>query len=365
MVNIRKTVAAVLALLLLIASCPTGKAVQALSGRVVANPGSTVSVTVSLSQPAVLAGFKIFLDYDTSCFSLAPAGEGYQLEQGSFSSSGTLLGSPTETGCQVLWYSINDLTAEGDLFTMTLNTAATAPSGDYPVTMRVSAPDTVKVDGTQVSLVLDPVTISVTAAGTSLIYVGDVTSRAGKTVSVPVSIESNQGFAGFSFCATGADGLTMTGVESGSLLSQLSSGALTVNAAEGRVNWTAPTVISDDGQLLLLSWSIDSDCALGDYPISLALIDDNGSNFVDDRSAPLAVRFFPGKITVVDFILGDVNDDGYITPFDLVCIAKHIVGLELLTGVQLQAADIDGDGGITSADCVRLARFLVELISSL
>ncbi len=66
------------------------------------------------------------------------------------------------------------------------------------------------------------------------------------------------------------------------------------------------------------------------------------------------------------FVLkGDVDGDGDADLFDIIKIARFLIGLETFTPAQQAAADADGDWDVDLADIIRIADFLVGNITSL
>ena len=57
----------------------------------------------------------------------------------------------------------------------------------------------------------------------------------------------------------------------------------------------------------------------------------------------------------VEYILGDVNEDGRLNVNDIVVLSKYISDGDS-TQIQILKADLTGDGRITVADVVELAR---------
>lgn len=334
-------------------------------------PGDTVRYTVSLQQPATLAGFKVFLDFDTSVFSLVSEDGEYKVEQGSFSSKGNLMANATSTGAQVLWYHTANVTASGSLFTLTLKVADDAASGTYPISVRYSPEDTVNVSGAEVPIACSSGSIVVTGNDSvepgenAVISVSNGSVFEGDSLQVPVNIVGNSGFAGFSFVFGCPDGINLTAIQKGTLLKTSETGSFLADPNTNRVIWTDSEVTSGDGELLVLTLEAEDDCAAGEYPITVALVDGDPKNFVDINSDPLGITLIAGTLTVTDYILGDMDGDENITATDMMYILRHIVGSETLNEKGLKAADIDKDGKITAADCVRLARYLVDLIPNL
>lgn len=66
--------------------------------------------------------------------------------------------------------------------------------------------------------------------------------------------------------------------------------------------------------------------------------------------------FGSGTYTVIPTKVGSANG---ITSFDAGLIAKHVAGLQLLTGNQLIVADVSGNGTLSSFDSGQIARYAV------
>lgn len=60
-------------------------------------------------------------------------------------------------------------------------------------------------------------------------------------------------------------------------------------------------------------------------------------------------------------ILGDVNEDGNITPADYVKIKNHIMGTTTLDGANKKSADVNRDGNITPADYVKVKNHIMNV----
>ena len=62
-------------------------------------------------------------------------------------------------------------------------------------------------------------------------------------------------------------------------------------------------------------------------------------------------------------MLGDFDDDGEITAEDLTLLARHVAGIEMLTGQALENADVDGSGEIDANDLTKHARYVAGIIT--
>ncbi|MFR1402413.1 MAG: S-layer homology domain-containing protein [Oscillospiraceae bacterium] len=125
-----------------------------------------------------------------------------------------------------------------------------------------------------------------------------VTAVAGATVTVPVEIWNNAGFAGFTFQITSDPSLVLTGIKRGAVLEAAGNGLFTVNIKKGIINWTGDCNITGNGVILELTFTIADNVSDGEYEVSVACKGNEASNCVDEHSQPVAVTFEPGTVTV-------------------------------------------------------------------
>ena len=125
-----------------------------------------------------------------------------------------------------------------------------------------------------------------------------VTAVAGATVTVPVEIWNNAGFAGFTFQITSDPSLVLTGTKRGAVLEAAGNGLFTVNIKKGIINWTGDCNITGNGVILELTFTIADNVSDGEYEVSVVCKGNEASNCVDEHSQPVAVTFEPGTVTV-------------------------------------------------------------------
>ena len=197
------------------------------------------------------------------------------------------------------------------------------------------------------------------------IYLDPQYVRAGTTVTVPVSIYQNPGIAGMTLQITAGDGLTLTEIDKGGLLTE-AEGAFEKNVAAGFVNWTCPAGLTGDGELLRLSFAVSAEAAHGSVQtVVISAKDDKPTNVSDVNGAAIPVNFVPGELTVTRVLFGDTNTDEDVTSLDAVRLVRALVALETLTTEQAWAADVDHNDDVTSADAVILTRYLAGYLDSL
>ncbi|MBQ3355518.1 MAG: InlB B-repeat-containing protein [Oscillospiraceae bacterium] len=126
------------------------------------------------------------------------------------------------------------------------------------------------------------------------------TVQPGESVTVPVSITDNTGFAGFTFIITCDEGLTITNITKGALLSTSESGSFTKNIESGKVTWYDVENLTNDGVLFNLVLTLSANAEPGEYGITIALKDSQPTNFVDYLSQAVPIRFTAGKVVYND-----------------------------------------------------------------
>ena len=68
-----------------------------------------------------------------------------------------------------------------------------------------------------------------------------------------------------------------------------------------------------------------------------------------------------GSIDLADFLLGDVDNDGNVTPADAIAVARHAAHYITLDEMYLDRANVDLDDEITPADAILIDRYAAHL----
>ncbi len=123
---------------------------------------------------------------------------------------------------------------------------------------------------------------------------GTATGNPGGTVSVPVSMEKNPGFAIFSFTVSyDKTALTLTGATAAPMLQ---NGTLTT--VNDLVNWNATQNTTGDGVLFYLNFQVAADAALGSYPITMGLKSNSAWYFRDQYNNAREINLHGGSVTL-------------------------------------------------------------------
>ena len=130
------------------------------------------------------------------------------------------------------------------------------------------------------------------------ITVANVTAGPGDTVSIPVTISDNPGFAGFTMSVCYPSELQLIGISKGNLLKTSASGALTVNLNKDLLNWNDIANLPGDGELCVLTFRISETATAGQYTIGVTLKDGKQSNFANEAGQAISFDMIPGEVQI-------------------------------------------------------------------
>ena len=111
--------------------------------------------------------------------------------------------------------------------------------------------------------------------------------------------------------------------------------------------------------------SVDDIDHLGDDPIDREDCYYGKPRMAFEFDADDGTGLFINAAEEVKRLEGDVNNDGFVDDGDALLIAKHTVGLVVLTGDDFDAADVNDDGIVDALDLLQIKKFIVGLISVL
>lgn len=182
-----------------------------------------------------------------------------------------------------------------------------------------------------------------------------VNGRAGDTVEVTLDVTNKTNIAGIIFKLAYDEGITLTEITEGDALSGLTfTPPKNVSKNPCTLLWDGVDGDSTSGTLLKLKFTINEDSPEGDYNIKLTC---NAGDIYDNDMNDIDVVIVNGKITVKDFTLGDLNDDGNVNAKDITLLRRYVSGDYNVT-VNTNAADVNKDGNINAKDITLLRRYI-------
>ncbi|MBR3965574.1 MAG: Ig-like domain-containing protein [Clostridia bacterium] len=180
-------------------------------------------------------------------------------------------------------------------------------------------------------------------------------ATAGKTVEINLNITNNPGIAGMGFeIEYNSDVMTLVSYESNSAWLPTSNFDEDNSNNPVKFVWSRASNFKADTSILTLNFEIKEDAPEGDYVVTLA----KSGDIINQKFDDLACNVVAGKITVIDYIAGDVNSDSVVDIRDAVVLAQHLANWSV--SVDMNAADCNADGLVDTKDAVLLARYLAK-----
>ncbi|MBR3954160.1 MAG: peptidoglycan DD-metalloendopeptidase family protein [Clostridia bacterium] len=180
------------------------------------------------------------------------------------------------------------------------------------------------------------------------------TGRAGESVTVYIAIKNNPGIISLrNSISYDESALELTAVEDIGLLKGFTAPAATI-ASPYTLRWADSLAAGNNianGNVVKLTFKIKDFTETGSYSIS---VDPTEARNVDGEKVTFAAT--TSSITVVDYILGDVDADGEVSDWDAIVLNRYLADWEVI--IDPKASDIDKDGEITDWDAIVLERYL-------
>ncbi len=190
----------------------------------------------------------------------------------------------------------------------------------------------------------------------NVIYIEPTEARCGSKTTLSVKMKNNVAIQTIQFDLYLPDGVTIVPNEDDELVtaskerinrfsyfesSMQSDGALRLLAQA-----TSTNVPAGDGEICRIVVDIPESMEEGDYPLvikgALMVEKDNTSHSPD----PNLVQT---KLTVLNYVPGDANNDGDVNAIDFNMIGNYILG-QCQSGFNVKVADISGDGDVNAID---------------
>ena len=199
------------------------------------------------------------------------------------------------------------------------------------------------------------ITVNKPVSPTSAKYkISGAKAVAGATVDVYISIENNPGIISLRNKITyDTSVLELVKVEDLKLLSGYTTPSPIVDSPY-ILRWADSLATQNNmanGNFVKLTFKIKDDAKAGDYSISVSHIESRTANGEKVEFADCSA-----VITVVNYILGDVDGNGVVDDWDAIVLNRYLAGWK--TEANLAASDMDGNGEIDDWDAIALERKL-------
>jgi len=195
------------------------------------------------------------------------------------------------------------------------------------------------------------------------IIVSSVNGAKGGTVNVAIDLENNPGIASMTLGVDyDSSVLTLKGITD---LNQLGTAVHSDQYTDPYVlNWVNDTATEDfvvNGNIVILTFAISETAALGEYEISVSY-DYDKYDIYNTQVEKIKFYTVSGKVTVVDTLIGDVNNDGSVDNLDRLTLTRYLANWKDYTEDMINkiGADVNCDGSIDNLDRLVLTRHLAN-----
>ena len=181
-------------------------------------------------------------------------------------------------------------------------------------------------------------------------------AKPGSMVSVDLKIADNPGIAGARITLSYDTGLTLTNAENGPAFEVLDFTRPGNYTSPCNFSWDSESAeATEDGTILTLTFTVAANVSADD---NLAInISYQYGDIYDIDLNNITVSMVGSYIDVIDFIYGDVNDDGTVNGKDVTLIRRFIAGGYNIS-INESAADVNCDGTINGKDVTLIRRYI-------
>ncbi len=192
------------------------------------------------------------------------------------------------------------------------------------------------------------------------ITVENTSAEIGSTVKVGIKIANNPGILGATLKITYDENLTLVDSEAGAAFAALDMTKPGRYVSGCNFVWDAQELQPEDildGEILVLTFEV-SDSATANQSLGISVTCDSDDVF-DGNFETVPLNLVSGRILVIDYLPGDLNEDGIINSKDVVLLRRNIAGGYDLE-VNLSAGDVNDDGKRNSKDVVFIRRYIAD-----
>ena len=195
------------------------------------------------------------------------------------------------------------------------------------------------------------------------IIVNSVNGAKGGTVNVAIALENNPGIASMTLDVDyDSSVLTLKGITD---LNQLGTAVHSDQFTDPYVLCWVNDMATEDfvvnGNIVILTFAVSETAALGEYEISVSY-DYDKYDIYNTQVEKIKFYTVSGKVTVVDTLVGDVNNDGSVDNLDRLTLTRYLANWKDYTEDMINkiGADVNCDGSIDNLDRLVLTRHLAN-----
>lgn len=213
-------------------------------------------------------------------------------------------------------------------------------------------------------------TVVASETSNTIISVDDVSAIIDSTVDVTVNISGNPGIASMGFTMTFDEDLTLIGATNGEAFSEMTFTAPAQLKKGGSVTgtcrfaWLGNENVTENGTILNLKFKVAENAELNKE--CLIVIDCDNGDVLDDKRVPVDVTATNGKVTIIDYIPGDIDGSGTINMLDVLTLCQFYVdGCQYDPNgyginIRSECGDVDANGKVNMLDVLMICQYYVD-----
>ena len=126
--------------------------------------------------------------------------------------------------------------------------------------------------------------------------------------------------------------------------------------------WENTEAISNGGTILEITFAAAENAGEQETFVEM----NYGRDFVIKNASKndIKTEVTEGKVTLVNAVYGDVNNDGKINVVDAYIVRLYSARLQEYNVAEKAAADVDGDGNVNAIDANYIRRYAAEIINT-
>lgn len=205
---------------------------------------------------------------------------------------------------------------------------------------------------------------------TATINVESVSAAQDSYVDVAIDISKNPGIASMGLTLSFDEDLTLVGATNGEAFAELTMTPPAQLKKQGsvvgscRFAWLGNDNCTEIGTILNLRFQVSADATLyKDCQVTIAC---DAGDVLDNARNPIEVTTNNGKVTIIDYIPGDVDGSGYINMLDVLTLCQYYVdGCKYdpdgyAINIKAESGDVDASGKINMLDTLTICQYYVD-----
>lgn len=189
-------------------------------------------------------------------------------------------------------------------------------------------------------------------------------------VDVAINITENPGIASMGLTLSFDEELTLVDASNGEAFAELTMTPPAQLKKQGsvvgscRFAWLGNDNCTETGTILNLRFKVSADATL--YKECTISVSCDEGDIIDNARNPIDLLANDGKVTIIDYIPGDVDDNGSITMMDVLTLCQYYVdgcmydpdGYAI--NIKAESGDVDANGKINMLDILTICQYYVD-----